>query len=324
MANHYRSGIALIALLTLRIYSAQAQLVATPPFVLDPAQATAASIDCSPVRGVQVPLSQDPAPAPTAAIETPPLRQVQVWGKAEFRGYVLGDQVAPNGQEYSALFRLDLDFNLWLWRSQGLYLFLDTEFWGQRATPGVTNASQGAFDFSKREYDLTVGLAWNYASSLEARFFAYSFNNLNRGDSPTAPIGYADGVGFENRWYLSPIYAELGTEAFDVSRATFLSVGFYPTKDLVDSQGRDFKPGPFAEANLTLDLCGETCYLYADLEFIATKSCTPRMFTLDAGVAIRPWSFPPRVEFRLGTTEEYDLPGRELETTLYGAVRILY
>ena len=273
----------------------------------------------------------NPAPAapnapPTlpALLEAAPPREVSVWGLADLRGYVFGDQVAPNGQEYNALFRLDLDFNFWVWRSQGVYVFVDTQFWGQRAAPGVTNASQGVFDFSKREYDFTAGLAWNYADSWEARTFAYSYNNLNRGDSATKPFGYADGVGLENRYYLSPVYEKIGTEAFDVSRATFLSVGFYPTKNMVDSQGIAFKPGPFARANLTLDLLGETCYLFGDLEFIGTKSFTPKMMTLDAGVAFRPWSVPPRIEFRLGTSEMFDLKDHSLESTLYGAVRISF
>jgi hypothetical protein len=264
------------------------------------------------------------AAAVPAAVELVPPRIVPVWGDAELRGYVLGDQVAPNGQEFSALFRLDLDFNVMLWRSQGLYLFLDTQFWGQRAAPGITNPNQGVFDFSKREFDFTSGLAWNYAGPWEARLFAYSDNNLNRGDSATKPIGYADGVGLENRYYLSAVYADLGTEAFDVSRATFVSLGYYPTKNLVDSEGRDFKPGPFARANLTLDLLGETCYLFADLQFIATRSFTPRVLNLDAGVAFRPWSCPPRIEFRIGTSEILDLPDRNLESTVYGAIRILY
>jgi hypothetical protein len=267
---------------------------------------------------------ETPPPAEFPAADFEPPRMVQVWGKAEMRGYVLGDQVAPNGQEFSALFRVDMDFNIMLCRSQGVYLFVDTEFWGQRAAPGITNPAQGVFDFSKREFDFTTGLAWNYTGPWEARVFAYSFNNLNRGDSATRPAGYADGVGFENRYYLSSVYADLGTDAFDESRATFVSLGYYPTKNLVDGEGNDFKPGPFARANLTLDVVEETCYLFADIEFIASRSFTPKVLNVDTGVAFRPWSCPPRIEFRIGTSEMLDLPGRNLESTVYGAVRILY
>ena len=85
---------------------------------------------------------------------------------------------------------------------------------------------------------------------------------------------------------------------------------------MVDSQGVQFKPGPFARANLIYDLFGETCFLFADLEFIATKSFTPKMLTLDAGIAFRPWSVPPRVEFRLGTSEMFDVGDHTLESTL--------
>jgi len=269
------------------------------------------------------PQAPDPPQFPYGTEAEPP-RPVGIWGEATFRAYAFGDQIAPNGLEFKALFRLDLDFNIMLCRSQGVYLFADTQFWGQRAAPGVTNPSQGPFDFSKREFDLTAGLAWNYAGSWEARAFAYSFNNLNRGVSEARPAGYNDGVGLENRYYLSPVYADLGTEAFDVSRATFLSVGYYPTKDMVDNQGATFKPGPFARAYLTLELLGEQCFLYCDAQIIASRSWTPVVGTVDAGLAFRPWSAPPRVEFRIGTDEMFDLRNRSMEPGLYGAVRIVY
>jgi hypothetical protein len=271
-----------------------------------------------------VPLFDLPAPAVADAPEPESPAPVAVWGSATFRGYAFCDQIAPNGLEFNALFRLEMDFNVWLWRSQGVYLFGDTEFWGQRAAPGITNSSQGPLDFSKREFDLTVGAAWNYANSLEARVFAYSFNNLNRGSSETRPAGYDDGVGIEQRVYLTPDYANLGKAGYDVSRAAFVSLGYYPTKDMVDSQGVAFKPGLFARASLTLDLIGEACYLYSDLQFIATRSFTPKLLTIDAGVAFRPWSLSPRVEIRIGTGEMFDLRNHATETSLYGALRVLY
>jgi hypothetical protein len=266
-----------------------------------------------------------PAAGLSWAEELPPApKPVLVWGVAGLRGYVFGDQIAPNGLEFKALFSLDLDFNVWLWPAQGLYLFVDSRFWGQRAAPGVTNASQGPFDFSKREFDFSTGIAWNYWGSFEARVFAYSYNNLNRGDSAALPSGYTDGVGLENRYYLGATYADLGTEAFDVARASFLSAGYYPAKDLVDSQGHLFRPGPFVRAYLTWDLLGDTLYLYGDVQATATRSFTPKLLTLDAGLAIRPFPAIPRLEFRLGTGETFDLRDHDLETGLYGAVRIVY
>ena len=220
--------------------------------------------------------------------------------------------------------KLDFNFELWLSKRAGVYWFIDTRFWGQKSAPGITNPSQGAFDFSKRELDFTIGAAWNYYGAFEARAFVYSLNNLNRGESTFAPAGYADGLGLENRYYLDSTYAALGTDAFDQARATFLSVGFYPSKTMVDSQGLEFKPGPFARANLTYDLIGEWCYLYGDGQFLGTKSFTPKVLKLDAGVAVRPWGGLPRVEFRFGTADLYDVRSHEQETTVYGALRVVY
>src|SRR5580704_12152736 len=101
----------------------------------------------------------------------------RVWGLVGLQGFAFGQQVAPNGLEFNPLFALGVDLNVWLWPSQRLYLFTESNFWGQRAAPGVTNPSQGAFDFSKREFDFNSGFAWNYVGPLEARVFAYSFNN---------------------------------------------------------------------------------------------------------------------------------------------------
>ena len=43
-----------------------------------------------------------------------------------------------------------------------LYIYFDMDFWGQAAGAAVTNPAQGSFDFSKRELDMNLGLAWNY------------------------------------------------------------------------------------------------------------------------------------------------------------------
>jgi hypothetical protein len=248
-----------------------------------------------------------------------------VWGIAGLRGYGFGQQTAPNGLEFNPLFTLDLDLNLWLWRVERLYAFTDTRFWAQRASPGVTNSSQGIFDFSKREFDLDLGVAWNYFGMLEARGFAYSFNNLNRGSSDVRPTGYNDGVGFENRLYVGGTYADLGQPGFDVARANFLGVGYYPTKDLVDADGNVFKPGPFARAYLTLDLFdGGGCYLYLDSQLIGTRSFGAKLVDLDAGAAVRPFRRVPALEFRFGSEDTYDLQLREIETSLYLGVRFVF
>jgi hypothetical protein len=246
------------------------------------------------------------------------------WGVIGLRGYAMGQQMAPNGEEFNPLFSLDTALNLWLWRDEGVYLFSDTRFWGQKAAPGITNSSQGAFDFSKREFDLDVGVAWNYYGNLEGRAFAYSFNNLNRGTSETHPSGYADGVGIEQRWYIGGSYPDLGLPGFDVTRANFVSLGYYPTKDMIDLDGNVFKPGFFARAYLTYDVIDSRLYVYSDTQFIATRSFLAKIFDEDAGIALRPFQRIQNVEFRLGSENRWDPQSRELDTSVYVAVRFVF
>jgi hypothetical protein len=262
-----------------------------------------------------------PLPVDPRSVPGPP-----VWGIVSLEGFPYGEHVASNGVEFRQLFSLGLDFNIWLLRQHHVYAYSDSQFWGQKAAPGITNPSQGQFDFSKREFDLTLGGAWNYYGNWEGRVFAYSYNNLNRGSSQVAPSGFNDGVGVENRYYLGSTYADLGTAAFDKARATFLSLGFYPTKSMVDPNGEQFSPGMFARAYLTLDLFGfgERCYLFTDDQLITTRGMTPEMFITDTGLAVRPFIKIPRLEFRVGSQDSIDLHGDDLETSAYLSVRYIY
>jgi len=247
-----------------------------------------------------------------------------VWGIVGLRGFPYGETMASNGNEYNQLFSMDLNFNIWLWRTQRLYAYADSRFWGQKAAPGITNPSQGAFDFSKREFDFTGGAAWNYTGAWEARVFAYSLNNLNRGVSAIRPNGFNDGIGLENRYYLGATYADLGTPVFDKARATFLSLGYYPTKSMVDGESKQFKPGPFARAYLIWDLFGPKCYLFTDDTLIADRSFQAKLFSTDSGVALRPFNKVPRLEFRLGTEDTFDLQNSDIETSAYLSLRYIY
>ena len=247
----------------------------------------------------------------------------QVWGQAGIRGFMTGSQVAPNGVEFNPLFFLYHDFNFWLWREEKLYAYAETRFWGQKPAPGITNPNQGTFDFSKREFDLNAGFAWNYSGPFEARAFAYSLGNLNRGTSDIQPSGFKDGVGLENRWYVGGTYADLGHPGFDVSRATFLSLGFYPTNEMVDVEGNGFRPGPFARAYLTYDLF-EKSYLYLDAKAIGTHSFTPNLLTFDQGVAFRPFPLSTIVEVRVGVDGKSDFQFHNVELTFYTSVSFVY
>jgi hypothetical protein len=262
---------------------------------------------------------------PSAAQIEPPVNKPQtVWGILDFRGFPVGDQMASNGIEYHQLFLLDLSFNIMLWREKRIYLFADSSFWGQKAAPGITNPTQGQFDFSKREFDFDLGAAWNYAGSWEGRVFAYSFNSLNRGNSLVSPAGFNDGIGLENRYYLGETYAHLGDSAFDQARATFVSVGYYPSKTMEDGNGNQFKPGAFLRSYLTYDLWGPQYYAYADLQFLTSRSFTPTLLNWDAGLAARPFHSISRLEFRIGSLGMLTLHGDDVETSLYLSIRYVF
>jgi hypothetical protein len=251
-----------------------------------------------------------------------------VWGVAGLRGIVAGPRTAPNGLTYHPLFSLDLDLNVWLWPSQRAYLFTDARFWGQRAEGNIGNGRQGHWDFSKREFDLAIGGAWNYCGPLEARVFAYSLNNLNRGESLSDPSGFKDGFGLENRLYLSPEYAALGQRGFDVARATFVSLGYFPTKEMVGNDGTPFHPGPFARAYLVYDLPRKLirlpCYAFVDAQLIGKESFTPKLLYVDAGLAARPFRRAPGLEFRLGAENTCDFQAGDGRTLWYAAVRMVF
>jgi len=246
------------------------------------------------------------------------------FGVAGIRVFADGNRMAPNGYEFSPIGDLTLNFNLWLLRKHHLYLFADTDFWMQKAAPGITNSRQGSFDFSKREFDYTLGLAWNYWGAQELRLSAYSLNNLNRGKYRNKPWGFADGTVIENRWYLGDEYSLLGTEDYDIARANFLAAGYMPTKELVDNLGERFKPGPFIRAYLTGNIFSSRHYVYADTQLIGKKSFELSLLQEDCGLAFRPFKQAPRAEFRFGVLVVADTQNSVTDTSWYGQFRIVY
>lgn len=217
-----------------------------------------------------------------------------------------------------------MNFDIWLCRPWNLYGYSDMRFWGQKAAPGVTNAKQGSFDFSKREFDFSAGGAWNYYGSLEARVFAYSFNNLNRGNSLVAPSGFNDGFGLENRYYIGPEYDKLGTPDYDVARSSFVSLGYYPTKSMVDALGQQFHPGLFARFYGVWEILGPQFYLFTDDQFILDRVGSPTLFITDTGLAVRPFHRVPRLEFRVGSEDTIELRGEDSQTSLYVSVNYIF
>jgi hypothetical protein len=139
-----------------------------------------------------------------------------------------------------------------------------------------------------------------------------------------APSGFADGTLLENRWYIGQEYENLGTSEYDIPRANFMSIGYFPTKHLVDNTGHHFKPGAYMRAYLTADLFTPQYYIYSDSELIANRSFELALFKEDAGIALRPFLKLPRLEFRLGTTVVVDAQNSDSDTSLYGMVRFVY
>jgi hypothetical protein len=246
------------------------------------------------------------------------------WGLASLRIFAQGPKIAPNGEEYHPSFSLDLNGNFWIWPSQRIYLFGDLRFWCERPEDGVTNGRDGGLGFSKRQFDLSGGPAWNYAGSWEARVFGYSMSNLNRGLNPVTPWGVNDGFGVENRYYLSPEYARLGQTGFDVARATFLSVGYYPTKDMVGNDGQTFKPGLMLRAYLIYDLGNWPVYAFGDATFIGERSLRAKLLLFDVGLAARPFHRWQQWEFRLGVENTADFQTGNVLNLWYGLVRFIF
>jgi hypothetical protein len=292
-----------------------------PPDQTDPVAGLWPQSGSGGTLGLAPPDQTDPVagPAPacpnsteTAADGAAPIPWQTAWGLLGLRAMPTGLRVAPDGREYHPNFSLDLDLNGWVWRSRGIYLFFDTRLWGERSEYGVTNGQDSWYGTSKREIDLSGGAAWNYAGTWEARAFGYTNNNLNRGDNHVTPSGFTDGFGLENRYYLSPEYASLGQTGFDVTRADFLSVGYYPHRDMVGNDGQTFRPGLLLRAYLTCDLWDWPCYVYGDFQYIGDRhSFHPRLLLFDVGLAVRPFHAWRQWELRLGSENIADVQVRK-------------
>jgi hypothetical protein len=110
----------------------------------------------------------------------------------------------------------------------------------------------------------------------------------------------------------------------DVSRLSFISVGYYLTKSLVGGDGAEFHPGLFARGYATYDIPIVRSYVYGDVQFIAVRYAKPKLLELDAGFATRPFSQLENLEFRVGNDVTVDVESNTTRDLVYGAVRIGY
>jgi hypothetical protein len=303
-----RTAWVLVLLGALPLYGQVPDRSTIPPETLPASEAT---------QSPYPPLVED-APLPAPAWKT-------AWGVVGLRGIFDGPKMAPNGLEYHPNFSLDLDFNFWLWRNQGLYWFGDFRLWGEKGENGVTNGNDGFLGTSKREFDLSGGVAWNYAGPWELRASGYMGNNLNRGNSLVTPSGFTDGWVMENRYYLSSEYADLGRTGFDVTKATFVSVGYLPTKVLVNNKGQQFKPGLMLRAYVTWDLWDwRQVYAFADATYIDKSSFKPGQLIFDLGVAARPFRVCEQCEVRLGAESTADFQAHNCWSLWYASFRFVF
>ena len=182
----------------------------------------------------------------------------ETWGVVGLPIYPAGNRMAPNGVSFQPIFSLSNDLNLGLLPAKELYLFSQGVFWAQHPSAAVTHR-QNSIDFSKRELDSELGLAWNYFDLLELRASAYALNNLNRGISANHASGGKEGIKLENRYYFT------AADPYDVGRLSFVSLGYIPTENLVGGNGASFRPGLFGRMYLAGDLpiSWLSSYLYA-------------------------------------------------------------
>jgi hypothetical protein len=229
--------------------------------------------------------------------------------------------MGPNGVAFKPIFTPDFNINFGLLSGKKLYLFLESEFWAQRASAGVNTEPENN-DFSEREFDIAVGMAWKIFDRFELRTSAYALNNLNRGGSEaktvsqTRPSGYQDGIQVEGRYYFST------DNPYDLGRQSFLGLGYYPSQTLIGGDGIGFHPGFFAHAYASYGIPAARAYLYGDGRLIGQKQDKLRLVIVDAGVAARPFPRFDNLEFRLGNEVTADIQADTTRDLTYGAIRL--
>jgi hypothetical protein len=268
-------------------------------------------------------LGNPPAP-PAACPAADPSPWRTPWGLVGLRVIPAGPRIAPNGQLYHPDFSLDFNFNTWIVPRWGIYLFAEMRLWGEKDEMGVTNGRDGGLGFSKREFDLVGGPAWNYYGFWELRLDGYTNNNLNRGDSAIRPAGFTDGFAIENRYYLSEEYSRLGQPGFDITQATFLSVAYYTSKNMVGNDGQSFEPGLQLRAYLIQHLWDWPAYVFADVTYISERSLRPKLLLFDLGLAYRPFPSWRQWEFRFGAENTADLQVGNCFNLWYVACRYIF
>lgn len=238
----------------------------------------------------------------------------RTWGLAGGRFIYNGEKMAPNGVQYHPYFSLDLNFNFALTKDRSLYGYIDARFWTQS---NQDNVAQFSADFSKRQLDFTPGLAWNFYDRFEARVYAYSNNNLNRGNSLSSPYGYNDGVAVEGRYYFA------GTD-FDTGIFNFVSLGYYLSKDMIGNDGQIWEPAYFLKWSYNIPVWRQRVYVYTMGEFIMEKQNQAKWVWLDTGISGRPFSHYPLLDIRVGNEMNIDIQNSSTLMMWYVGLRFAF
>src|SRR5262249_43754606 len=110
----------------------------------------------------------------------------------------------------------------------------------------------------------------------------------------------------------------------DVARATFVSVGVFPTKHLIDNDGETFKPVGMLRAYLTYDLFDWPAYTYGDATLITDRQFKPRLLLFDVGLAARPFRSWRQWEFPTGLENTADFQTRSVLNLWYVSLRYIF
>ena len=86
--------------------------------------------------------------------------------------------------------------------------------------------------------------------------------------------------------------------------------GFYPSKDTIGLDGELSSRAYSCASYLTHNLFCDWSYLYLDTEFLTEKPVVAKRWDVNVGVAVRPFTSLPHMEFRLASENAYDIPGR--------------
>ena len=109
-----------------------------------------------------------------------------------------------------------------------------------------------------------------------------------------------------------------------MARASFLSVGYYPSKEMVGNDGQLFKPGLMLRAYLTCGLGDWPCYAFGDATFIGERFFHPKLLLFDVGVAARPFRPCRQCEFRLGVENTADFRVGDVLNLWYASLRYVF